>query len=634
MNFLNLSLGELLGLAGAVSAAVVALYLLDRSKRKQTVSTLRFWTGADVRTQLKHRRKIQQPWSLLLEIVSILLLLLAIAGPRLGVIDSSGRDHVLILDTSAWMGARGRQGTLLDEAKDSARAYLRSLPRRDRVMLVRADALATPATAFESDLDVVREAIRVSQPEESALNLEQALEFAQRAQRLQSQRAGEIVFAGAARVPEEQAEIDNLPANLRVLLSSAPQENVGLRKIGLRRSPSAPDTWEIYVAVRNYGAKPHDVDLELQFGKSLAGAQKLSIKPGAEQQATFSYRATAPGYLEVRLNVHDAFPHDDRALLELPGKAALRAVVYSKNPQMLQALMASNPQVDTVFEDPSKYDPNVKADVIVFDRFAPPMAPRASAIYIEPPAGESPIPVRETKTGVRLEQWNADTPLGAGLRTRDVVLESAQVYTPAQGDMVVAESAAGPLVVARENGAVKLAVLGFHPGRASMKYELATPLLAANILKWMAPEVFRSREVQAGTVGTVSVAVGKDADPASIRVIDANQRPLPFTIEGDSLQFFSGAPGEVSVMMGDRESIYSLALPDVAEASWKPPANVRRGIPRAAELEAPPQDLWPWLAALGGLGLLTDWLLYGRSRLYRLRPSMAAPESARMRKAS
>ena len=59
---------------------------------------------ADVRTQLKHRRRIQQPWSLLLEIISLILLLLAIAGPRLGMIDSAGRDHVLILDTSAWMG--------------------------------------------------------------------------------------------------------------------------------------------------------------------------------------------------------------------------------------------------------------------------------------------------------------------------------------------------------------------------------------------------------------------------------------------------------------------------------------------------------------------------------------------------
>ena len=72
MSFLNLGLGELLGLAGAISAGVIALYLLDRSRRKQVVSTLRFWADADVRTQLQHRRKIQQPWSLLLEIISLL----------------------------------------------------------------------------------------------------------------------------------------------------------------------------------------------------------------------------------------------------------------------------------------------------------------------------------------------------------------------------------------------------------------------------------------------------------------------------------------------------------------------------------------------------------------------------------
>ena len=87
---------------------MVALYLLDRSKRRQVVATLRFWTAADVRTELKHRRRIQQPWSLLLQLISMVLLLLAIAGPRLGDDRHAGRDHVLILDTSAWMGARAR----------------------------------------------------------------------------------------------------------------------------------------------------------------------------------------------------------------------------------------------------------------------------------------------------------------------------------------------------------------------------------------------------------------------------------------------------------------------------------------------------------------------------------------------
>src|SRR6202012_6742 len=102
MNFLNLGLGELLGLVGAISAGIVALYLLDRSKRKQLVATLRFWSQADVRTELKHRRRIQQPWSLLLQIISMILLLLAIAGPHWGGNENAFRDHVVLLDTSAW----------------------------------------------------------------------------------------------------------------------------------------------------------------------------------------------------------------------------------------------------------------------------------------------------------------------------------------------------------------------------------------------------------------------------------------------------------------------------------------------------------------------------------------------------
>jgi hypothetical protein len=187
------------------------------------------------------------------------------------------------------------------------------------------------------------------------------------------------------------------------------------------------------------------------------------------------------------------------------------------------------------------------------------------------------------------------------------------------------------VLVARESKGSKLVALGFHPGRAAMKYQLATPLLMANILRWMAPGSFRQWEIQAGTVGTVRIPVDKNTDPNSVRVVDENQRPLPFTISGDVLQFFSGAPGNVSVMMGDRETVYSLTLPDVAEAVWTPPAGVRRGVPRASLEGAASQDLWPWLAALGGLGLLVDWLLYGRSRVFRLRPSqMVAPLSSRI----
>src|SRR3954454_2274589 len=140
MFLLNFGLAEFLGIFGAVSGLVVTLYLLSRSRRKLTVSTLRFWTEATQPVSSRQRRRIQQPWSLVLQLLSLLLLLLAVAQLRLGSRETTSRDHVLVLDTSSWMAARSSaKRTLLDDAKVKAKQYVRSLASTDRVMLVRAD---------------------------------------------------------------------------------------------------------------------------------------------------------------------------------------------------------------------------------------------------------------------------------------------------------------------------------------------------------------------------------------------------------------------------------------------------------------------------------------------------------------
>src|SRR5205085_3215830 len=165
--------------------------------------------------------RIQQPLSLILQIVSMALLLLAIAQLRLGTPAGAPRDHVLLLETSAWMGARaGRDGrTLMDLARERALAYVKAVPSRDRVMLVRADALATPATAFEPDRKKLERAIYQSQPGSTALNLDLAFSFARQVQAGGGRRAGEIVLVGSGRIAERETPDERVqaPKNLRYL---------------------------------------------------------------------------------------------------------------------------------------------------------------------------------------------------------------------------------------------------------------------------------------------------------------------------------------------------------------------------------------------------------------------------------
>jgi len=234
VSLVNLSLPEIIAVFSSLSAVLVTLYLLDRSRRRQVVATLRFWKAAESIQSMKQKRRIQQPWSLVLQLLSIVLLLLAIAQLQWGDNAARIRDHVLLLDTSAWMGARTGRGTLIDDARLAALAYIRALPSSDRVMIVRAGGLATPITGFDTNRAELERAIRESKPESAALNLDQALELATRAQRLHSRRPGEIVYVGPGRITGESPAAP--PANLRLIPIAAPASNCGLRKIGLRRA--------------------------------------------------------------------------------------------------------------------------------------------------------------------------------------------------------------------------------------------------------------------------------------------------------------------------------------------------------------------------------------------------------------
>ncbi len=612
MFFLNLTLGQFLMLFGSISAISLLLYLLDRSRRRQVVSTLRFWVAAEKPTAVVRRKRIQQPFSLLLQLLSMLLLLLAIAQLRVGAQGGRPRDHVLILDTSAWMNAlTGKRSRLIDAARERALAYLKSLPAGDRVMLVRADALATPATAFESNRRNVERAIADSQPGSTALNLDQAIEFARTVQSRSGRRLGEIAVIGTGRVAEREAATSSVP-NLRVLPVSDAIENCGIRKIGLRRSTADPSVWDIYVSAKNYGARPRQLTLALGFGGAPAGVRRLTLPAGAEREATFTHRTRSAGLLEARLIPGDAFPDDDRAVLELPPLETLKVTVYSNTPDLLRPFLEANTRVSAVFRTVAQYQADDRG-LVILDRFRPATRPRADTLWIDPPAGESPVPVRSRVRNPESIRWSSDHPLGAGLRTRDVRLDSTSVYIAAPGDIRVAEIESGPIILARP-GAPKTIVVGFHPALSAMRYELATPLLFANILRWIAPDTFRVLDLSARSVGTVNVPLDAVVSPADVKVLRADGAPIPFTLQDRSLHFFSGTRGTARVIVGDRESVYSLTLPEMWERKWEPPANARRGIPTFRESMQSSRDLWQILATLGALGLLTEWVLFGRLR--------------------
>ncbi len=415
---------------------------------------------------------------------------------------------------------------------------------------------------------------------------------------------------GAGRVEAGQENFQKSPPNFRFISIAGSNEHAGLRKVTVRRAANDPDAWEIFVAAKNYGAKPRSVPLGVQFGGAPVGTRTFRLDPGAEENATFRFKTRAAGMLEARLLTSDVFEQDHHATLELPARKLLPVTVYSSEPDLLKPVFTAIPGIQAAFLAPSRYDGSIRNGIVLFDRFAPPSPPALPSIWVEPLPDKSPVPVRSTEKNIKLKAWRADHPLGAGLRAKDFDFASAEIFRPDPGDIVIAQSDSGALAVARP-AEPKLVVLGFHPLRAGMKYELATPLLFANIIRWIAPDVFRSWELTAGTVGTVDAELDTETDPSMIHVVTEDGKTLPFSVQGKNVRFFAADAGMVRVLTGDRELVYSLTLPQPGDAVWKP-SQGKRGLPARAPLESSARDIWQWLALLGAIGLLIDWILFGR----------------------
>jgi hypothetical protein len=638
MSFLNLSLPELLTLFGAIAGVVVTLYLLDRVRHRHVVCSLRFYNVAGDSPQSRHRRRIRQPWSLLLQLLSLALLLLAAAQVRFGRGSGERRDHILILDTSAWMSAASPRSTtsahpfrLIAEARAAAWRWIGTLPSTDRVMVVRADALATPVTSFETNRDVLRKAIAESQPGAGTLSVARALEFAAQA-RSEVSGTGEIVFAGAGRtLRDELPPADNTPA-LRILRTKGPAEHCGLQRVGVRRSPRDPDVWDVLISAHNYGAIARTAVVQATYGGATVGAAQLRMQPQADQSVTLALSTRAAGQLEVRLTPTDDFSADQQAVLELTARQVAEVAVYTDKPDLLRTVFASIRNVHATFLPTASWNAASPAQIVVLDRFAPAQPPSGDAIWIAPPADRSPVAVRETVENAKLQRWSSAHILGAGLRTHPS-LSKTLVFRPSGGDIAIAETDSGPAIVARD-GRPKTIVLGFDPLDSEMRYELATPLLFANAVRWMAPLAFRGQELSVASVGSFDVDLGAAVDPSAVTVSGSDGKPVSWTMDGSELRFFTANPGIVHIGTPDRDLIYSLTLPSPGDTIWSP-RNAVYGLPARRLPIPPPREIWYWLAILGAAGLIADWLVYARGHRSTPRvPNREAAAPSAWRKAS
>lgn len=157
-----------------------------------------------------------------------------------------------------------------------------------------------------------------------------------------------------------------------------------------------------------------------------------------------------------------------------------------------------------------------------------------------------------------------------------------------------------------------MVAFGFDLAGDSVRGRLAAPLLFANAVTWLDAAAFRPETIEARSPGAVAIEA-PNSSLEDVAVSAEGGVPVPWILSKGRVRFYAGQPDTYRVKTADRDVTLHLDQPRVAGQTWDP-GDALRGLPPVAAGTGEPWAIWPWLAALGALLLLYDWIRFGRGR--------------------
>ncbi len=583
----------LLGLAFV--PLVVAFYMLKLRRDEAVVPSTLLWQRlmADVEANAPWQR-LRRSLLLLLQLLLVIILAVLAARPFLERPAGLAGDLVVVIDTSASMGATDVAPNRLEAAKTAVLDALHDLPGGGRVSLIDAAGSARVAVNGTTDLGRVRQAIAALTVSNAEGDLGDGLRLAS-ALAARASDAEVLVATDAALSSAPDARVD---APVRVLPVGRDAKNQAVVAVAVRTAPSAV-TRSVFVSVANLDVEAAKRRLELYGDGILLEARDIFLDPQSRADVSIDDIPHDVGVVEVRLTAGevpagasavtapDHLAADDRAWAIVPPDRLHRVLLVSDGDPYLQTALSYLPSSELYAVAPSDYGPSTNPelfDLIVFEGQLPAELPKTAILAIAPTATGPLGEVKGTLKEPGIGSPDPDEPL---LRYIDLstvhIAEASRLTLPDWARMVVPGPAGAPLLYAGRRAGLPTAVLAFEPRHSDLPLQVAFPLLISNL----AGELLGGSEVP-----DAAVAPGAPVTlplPTGATGLELT-RP-----DGSTTQIFPAAPGAVTITVEgtDQLGVYSarplgLAAPSAsAVGSVAPPSSAASTGASAAPVASP-----------------------------------------------
>ncbi len=608
MSFLA-PLGLLLGL---LALPLAALYFLRLRRRKVRVSSLMLWHAVRKSEQLASPfQRFRRHVLLLLQLLVLAALVLAFARPFLQTETSLSRSVVLLLDTSASMGATDGAPLRFDTARAEARALLDELGPADEAMIVTAGPATEVVAPFSRDKGALRlalEGVEVTQAEGS---LEEGLRLALSLARTRADVEVVVLSDGG---PDDLGGLPAGAADVRYRKVGSSETNAGILALDLRRSTVSEQLQQLFLTVQSFGGPEGRGTVEVYLDSELVGMRTERLAPGDPVAMVFDLPVGATGVLRAHLTLPgDQLPADDEAFALLDRRAA-HDVLLVGGDALLSRLLANDPRIDARRVAAHAVTPELlqTADAVLFAGAVPDRGLDGLSYAVLGPQHGGPVRFGGVKAAPRVLDWRRAHPLLRFTQWDRLVITESHAVEDAAGLVAVVEGDWGPLVLAGERRGGRVVQLAFDPFRSDLPLRVAWPVFVMNTVGWLTEG---DQGEAAGQLSTGSAWVRTVLDAQGTPVVSGPGRPVA-RLDDDVLRVTGLTQvGLYEVRLGALRERIAANLLSADESRIAPRANLTLAGGDAdgvAQASVGRQELWRPLLFLALALLLLEWFVYHR----------------------
>ncbi len=583
--------------------AVIAMYLLKLRRDEAVVPSTLLWSRlvADVEANAPWQ-KLRRSLLLLLQLLLVVILAMLAARPFIERPAGLARDLVLVVDTSASMGATDVVPDRITVAKQAAIDALRELPTGGKVSVIAADRSARIVVNESTDLGRVRDAIAGITASPTRGDLGDALELASKL----AARSGDaqvLVATDAALATDPTVRV---AAPVKVLPVGRDRKNQAIVALAVRTAPSAV-TRSVFISVANLDLELVPRRVELWGDGGLLEVRDILLEPQARAEIVIDDVPRDVGAVEVRLTgadpavttPPDQLASDDRAWAVIPPDRTRLVLVVGEGDPYLETALSYLPNVELYGVTPAEYGPATERedgrpwDLIIFEGFVPAALPTTPILAIAPPRTSPLGEVAGTLRDPGIGSLNPDEPI---LRYVDLstthIAEASKLTLPDWARTVIPGPRGAPLLYAGTRAGLPTAVLAFEPRQSDLPLQVAFPILLANLTgELLGGSAAPTEAVEPGT--PVQLVIPAGAASLTVTHPDGTVTHLvPGSADGLAVTFAgTNEPGIYTVTpVADPDASPEPSASSGPEASATPSAAASVGASSSAGSSTPPDD--------------------------------------------